>query len=168
MYSIFVKSVQDNVLALKVYVGEHELEIMPVNGGMTVTIDNEVIDKTNIEKGVMIPKNSDSYVIRWIPSVLIFQQILIYLNFNLTRWFLQNNTVLEYNYNIRAFSDRLTKGYEIVTIESQLLPFQIYYLPDSVTIFMGTSLQGQVTGMCGHMDSTHETKIPQIYSVSHL
>lgn len=64
MYSIFVKSVQNNVLALKVYVGEHELEIMPVDGDMTVTIDNEVIDKTNIEKGVMIPKNSDSYVIR--------------------------------------------------------------------------------------------------------
>lgn len=62
-FSVFVKLVQNNALALKVYVGEHELEIMPVSSGVVVSVDNKVVD--NYGKGVMVPENqSDSYAIK--------------------------------------------------------------------------------------------------------
>ncbi|CAL7950642.1 unnamed protein product [Xylocopa violacea] len=62
-YSVFVKLVQTNKLAMKVIVGEHELEITPADLGMTVTVDNNVVP--NYEKGVMVPEGEqNSYAMK--------------------------------------------------------------------------------------------------------
>lgn len=123
-YSIFVKLVQNDQLALRVYIGGHELEIMPTDRSVTVTVNNKVVDK--YDKGVMVPDNSESFAIR------------------------------------------LVEANKRIVIESRMVPIQIYYLTDILTILVGTELQGQLTGLCAHMDGTYKVEIPKIYSVSHL
>ena len=49
-YSIFVKLVQNKKLALRVYIGEHEMEIMPLEAKVSVKIDNKIIDDYQIFK----------------------------------------------------------------------------------------------------------------------
>ncbi|XP_017887185.1 uncharacterized protein LOC108629205 [Ceratina calcarata] len=124
-YSVFVKSVQNDKLALKVNIDGVELDVIPGDSGITVTVNNKPVD--NYEKGVMVPENEpESYAIK------------------------------------------LTKAYNNIAIESQMVPMHIYYVPKSVSVILDTVLQGQVAGVCGHMDGTHKETIPKIYTVSHF
>ncbi|KOC66503.1 Vitellogenin [Habropoda laboriosa] len=124
-YSVFVKLVQNNKLAMKFFVGPHEMTVMPGDTGEMVSVNNNVIE--NHRKGVMVPENTpDSYAIR------------------------------------------LTRAYSHLMIDSKVVPVQVYCAPNSVSVLLETVLQGQVTGMCGHMDGTHESVLPKIYSVLHL
>lgn len=54
-YAIFVKSVQGNKLAVKMYIAEHEMEIIPNEFNAIVTVDGNVVD--HHERGVVVPKD---------------------------------------------------------------------------------------------------------------
>lgn len=61
-YAVFVKSVQGNKLAVKMYVANHEMEITPNEFNADVTVDGHVYQH---EKGVMVPKDEPkSYVFK--------------------------------------------------------------------------------------------------------
>ncbi|XP_076757281.1 larval-specific very high density lipoprotein [Xylocopa sonorina] len=62
-YSVFVKSVQTDKLAMKVIVGEHELEVKPLDSEVTVIVNNKVIP--DYKKGIMVPEgDQNSYAIK--------------------------------------------------------------------------------------------------------
>lgn len=62
-YAVFAKSVQNNMIAMKAYVADHEMEIKPTGSSHIVTIDGNVIDQH--ENGVMIPEDeSKSYAFK--------------------------------------------------------------------------------------------------------
>lgn len=63
-------------------------------------------------------------------------------------------------------SRRLTENNEHLVIQSQRVPMMMMWTPNSVTMMLDTSLQGHVTGMCGHMDDTHKEKLPKIYTAN--
>lgn len=58
--------------------------------------------------------------------------------------------------------------HEHLVVHSQRVPVMVLWTPNSVSVMVETVLQGQVTGVCGHMDGTHKEKMPKIYSVAHL
>ncbi|CAK9819554.1 vit-2 [Anthophora quadrimaculata] len=124
-FSVFVKLIQNNQIAVKIYVGGDEMTITPADSSEIVNVNNKVID--TYMNGVMVPENTpDSYAIR------------------------------------------LTKAYNHLMIDSKVVPVQIYCTSNSVTVILDTTLQGQVTGLCGHMDGRHKDTIPKIYSATHL
>ncbi|XP_012220182.1 vitellogenin-5 [Linepithema humile] len=53
-YAVFVKSVQNNKLAMKVYVADHEMEVMPNDVDVVVSIDGNTIDH---KKGIVVPQD---------------------------------------------------------------------------------------------------------------
>lgn len=62
-YAIFAKSEQGNMIAVKMYVAGHEVEIMPNKPNPVVTVDGVV--EVYHEKGVMVPANeTKSYAMR--------------------------------------------------------------------------------------------------------
>lgn len=63
-YAVFVKSVQKrNKLAVKMYVGDHEIEIIPNEYNAAVTVDGKVVDQ--YQKGVVVPKDEPkSYALK--------------------------------------------------------------------------------------------------------
>lgn len=62
-YGIFVKSVQDNALAVKMYVADHEMNIVPHENHTVVIVDGNVVEQ--LEKGVVVPKDElRSYAIK--------------------------------------------------------------------------------------------------------
>lgn len=66
MFSVFVKSINGNRLAMKIYFGKHVMEIVPRNivpAAVVVTVNGKVID--NHKSGVLVPeKDIDSYDMR--------------------------------------------------------------------------------------------------------
>lgn len=54
-YAIFVKSVQNTKLAVKMYIGDHEMEIIPNDVNVHVSVDGKVVNQH--ERGVMVPKD---------------------------------------------------------------------------------------------------------------
>ncbi|XP_014484680.1 PREDICTED: uncharacterized protein LOC106749573 [Dinoponera quadriceps] len=54
-YAIFAKAVQGNMIAVKIYIAGHEMEITPTGPNHIVTVDGNVIDQH--EKGVMVPED---------------------------------------------------------------------------------------------------------------
>lgn len=62
-YAIFVKAVQDNALAVKIYIAGHEMNIVPNENHIVVTVDGNVVEQH--EKGIMVPKDElRSYAIK--------------------------------------------------------------------------------------------------------
>lgn len=62
-YAVFVKSVQGDKLAMKIYIADHEMEVMPNESGAVVTVDGKVMDQH--EKGVVVPKDElETYAIK--------------------------------------------------------------------------------------------------------
>ncbi|XP_025152987.1 uncharacterized protein LOC105191299 isoform X2 [Harpegnathos saltator] len=62
-YAVFIKNVQPNTIAVKVYVAGHEIEIIPSSPSHIVTVDGNMIDQ--YEKGVMVPEDeSKSYAFK--------------------------------------------------------------------------------------------------------
>ncbi|EFN69845.1 Vitellogenin [Camponotus floridanus] len=62
-YAIFVKAVQDNALAVKIYIAGHEMNIVPNENHIVVTVDGNVVEQH--EKGVVVPKDElRSYAIK--------------------------------------------------------------------------------------------------------
>lgn len=62
-YGIFVKSVQGNKLAVKMFVGDHEMMIMPDEHHTKVAVDGDVVEQH--EKGVVVPKDEpNSYAMK--------------------------------------------------------------------------------------------------------
>lgn len=62
-YAVFVKPVQSNTLAIKMYVADHEMMIVPDEYRAVVTVDGNVVEQH--EKGVVVPKDEpNSYAIR--------------------------------------------------------------------------------------------------------
>lgn len=66
------------------------------------------------------------------------------------------------------FSRRLTENNEHLVVQSQRVPIMVMWTPNSVTLMLDTVLQGRVSGVCGHMDTMHEEKLPKIYTVATL
>ncbi|XP_018358999.1 PREDICTED: uncharacterized protein LOC108758502 [Trachymyrmex cornetzi] len=124
-YAVFVKSVQGTKLAIKMYVADHEMEIVPNEFNTVVTVDGNVINQH--EKGVVIPKDEP-----------------------------------------KSYALKLTENYGHLVIQSQRVPILMMWTPDSVSVILDTTLQGHVTGVCGHMDGTHKEKLPKIYTVMNL
>lgn len=54
-YAVFVKSVQNTKLAMKIYVADHEMEIMPNDSNTLVSVDGKIVNQH--EKGVIVPKD---------------------------------------------------------------------------------------------------------------
>ncbi|XP_011644827.2 uncharacterized protein LOC105431979 [Pogonomyrmex barbatus] len=124
-YAIFVKSVQVNKLAVKMYIAGHEVEIIPNELNAAVTVDGNVIDK--YEKGIVIPKDEPN-----------------------------------------SYAFKLTQNNEHLVIQSQRVPVMVMWTSSSVTLMLDTTLQGHVTGVCGHMDGIHKEKLPKVYTVANL
>ncbi|KAL0116776.1 hypothetical protein PUN28_009999 [Cardiocondyla obscurior] len=124
-YAIFVKSVQGTKLAVRVYVADHEMEIVPNEFNAVVSVDGNVIE--HYEKGVIVPKDE--------PKSYVF---------------------------------KLTDSSEHLVVQSQRVPVMMVWTSSSVTLMLDNSLQGRVTGMCGHMDGTHKEKVPQVYTVMNI
>ncbi|XP_070169151.1 larval-specific very high density lipoprotein [Polyergus mexicanus] len=124
-YAVFVKSAQSNTLAIKMYVADHEVMIMPDNYRAVVTVDGNVVKQH--EKGVMVPKDEPN-----------------------------------------SYAIRLTENNEYLVVQSQRVPIMVMWTPNSVTLILDTVLQGRVTGVCGHMDTMHEEKLPKTYTVATL
>lgn len=53
-YAVFVKSVQNDKLAMKVYVAGHEMDVMPNDAGVVISVDGNMIDQ---HKGIVIPQD---------------------------------------------------------------------------------------------------------------
>ncbi|XP_014607084.1 PREDICTED: uncharacterized protein LOC106788397 [Polistes canadensis] len=62
---------------------------------------------------------------------------------------------------------KVTNHNEHLIIQSHI-PIVILYTPNSLTITLDTSLQGLVSGLCGHLDNMHKEKLPKIYSTTVL
>ncbi|XP_011873296.1 PREDICTED: uncharacterized protein LOC105565058 isoform X2 [Vollenhovia emeryi] len=120
-YAIFVKSVQGTKLAVKMYIADHEMEIIPNEFNAIVTVDGTIINQH--EKGVVVPKDEP-----------------------------------------KSYAFKLTENNEHLVVQSQRVPVMMMWTPSSVTLMMDTTLQGHVTGVCGHMDGTHKEKLPKIYT----
>ncbi|RLU17871.1 hypothetical protein DMN91_010110 [Ooceraea biroi] len=120
-YAVFVKSTQNDKLAIKMYVAGHEMEVMPTESSATVTVDGNVVDQH--EKGVMVPKGEPE-----------------------------------------TYAIKLTENVGHLIVQSQRVPMMMMWTPNSVTMMLDTTLQGHVTGICGHMDGTHKEKLPKIYT----
>lgn len=58
-YAVVAKVVQGNTIAVKIYVADHEMEIMPTGPNHIVTIDGHVIDQH--QKGVMVPNDEPKF-----------------------------------------------------------------------------------------------------------
>uniref|UniRef100_A0A348G627 Very high density protein 1 n=1 Tax=Odontomachus monticola TaxID=613454 RepID=A0A348G627_ODOMO len=58
-YAIFAKAVQGNMIAVKVYIAGHEMEIMPTGSNHVVTVDGNVI--VQHEKGVIVPEDEPKF-----------------------------------------------------------------------------------------------------------
>lgn len=54
-YAVFVKAVQDNIFAVKIYVSGHEMEIIPAGPNHIISVDGRLISQH--EKGVMVPED---------------------------------------------------------------------------------------------------------------
>lgn len=63
---------------------------------------------------------------------------------------------------------RVTTHNEHLVVQSQRVPVMILWTPNSLTVMVETSMQGHVTGVCGHMDDTHKERMPRVYSVENL
>ncbi|XP_072766849.1 larval-specific very high density lipoprotein [Anoplolepis gracilipes] len=62
-FAVFVKSMQDNTLAMKMYVGDHELKIVSDENNAVVTVDGNMVEQ--YKKGVVVPKDEPkSYAIK--------------------------------------------------------------------------------------------------------
>lgn len=62
-YAVFVKSVQGNKLAVKMYIADHDMKIVPDEYRAVVTVDGNVVEQH--EKGVVVPKDEPkSYAIK--------------------------------------------------------------------------------------------------------
>jgi len=59
------------------------------------------------------------------------------------------------------FSCRLTENIGHLVVQSHRVPVMMMWTPSSVTMMLDTSLQGHITGVCGHMDGTHKKKLPK-------
>lgn len=53
-YAVFVKSVQNNKLAMRVYVADHEVDVTPNGVNAVVSVDGNMMDH---KKGIVIPQN---------------------------------------------------------------------------------------------------------------
>lgn len=58
------------------------------------------------------------------------------------------------------FSRVIKYGDEII-IPMNRQPVWMLHSGNSVSIFIDSQLQGQISGLCGNMDGTHVTKIPK-------
>lgn len=54
-FAVFVRSVEGDKFAVKMYVGGHQLEIVPDESNVIVRVDDNVVEQH--ENGVMVPKD---------------------------------------------------------------------------------------------------------------
>ncbi|XP_003704320.3 larval-specific very high density lipoprotein [Megachile rotundata] len=126
-FAIHAKLVKNSKIDVKIFVGEHEMEIANTDSGVVVTVDKKVVN--NHEKGVMVPENQpDSYAMK------------------------------------------LTKNYKHLILQSQQIPMIVFHTPNSIAVVLDTEFQGQLSGMCGHMDGSYHSHavLPQVHTASHL
>ncbi|XP_015176309.1 PREDICTED: vitellogenin-6-like [Polistes dominula] len=71
--------------------------------------------------------------------------------------------VVEPHDALTKYTFKITNHYEHLIVQTHI-PFEIFYTPNSLTIALDTSLQGLVSGVCGHLDNTHKEKLPKVYS----
>ncbi|XP_012273871.1 uncharacterized protein LOC105696201 [Orussus abietinus] len=53
-------------------------------------------------------------------------------------------------------------------VQSHGLPILLEWTWNGVTLLMDTILRGHVTGICGHMDGTHQEKLPKVYMLAEM
>lgn len=63
-FAVTTKLVKNSKMDVKIFVGEHEMEIANTDSGIVVTVDQHVVDH---EKGVMVPDNQpESFAMKYV------------------------------------------------------------------------------------------------------